>query len=60
MFCRAAAKVLVYQGLWDILTRRNTSKDFAALPKPDREAVLEILLDTKPGLPEYWRTRSAN
>lgn len=45
----------VWRRLWDVLTGRDTSADFAHLSAADRTAILEILRETKPSLPEYWR-----
>lgn len=45
----------VYQRLWDVLTGKDQSKTFARLSAADRGAILEILRDTKPGLPDYWK-----
>lgn len=50
------AKDYVYQRLWDVLSGKETSQDFAVLSPADRKAVIEILRDTMSGLPEYWRT----
>jgi hypothetical protein len=50
-----AAKGLVYERLWEILSGRDQSPRFAGLSQSERQAVLEILLETKPGLPEYWK-----
>ena len=41
--------------LFEILTGRDQSHEFAKLTGKDRRAILEILLATKPGLPEEWR-----
>ncbi len=41
--------------LWEILTGKETPPDFANIPAEQRQAILEILRATKPGLPEYWR-----
>jgi len=49
------AKARVYLRLWEVLTGADTSDDFAHLTKADRQAVLEILHETKPGLPDYWK-----
>ena len=46
----------VYRRLYDVLTNKDTGKTFARLSENDRQAILEILLDTKPNLPGYWRT----
>ncbi len=45
----------VYRRLWEILTGKDTSDDFAHLSATDRRAILEILRDTKSGLPDYWK-----
>ena len=41
--------------LHDVLTGRDTSAAFAHLTPADRRAVLEILRETLPDLPEYWK-----
>ena len=45
----------VYQRLYDVLTEKDTSPKFARLSSDDRRNIREILVDTKPGLPAYWR-----
>ena len=45
----------IYQRLWEILNGRGTGKDDPRLDAKDREAILEILRETKPDLPDYWR-----
>ena len=52
------ARSRVYRRLYDILTGRDTSKPFDALAANDRQAVLEILRETKKGLPDYWTAKS--
>ncbi|MES1257316.1 MAG: hypothetical protein ABUS51_02755, partial [Acidobacteriota bacterium] len=51
----AQAKTYVYQRLLDVLSGREQAPEFAHLTTPDRRAILEILLATKPGLPEAWK-----
>ncbi len=51
-------KDYVLRRLWEVLSGQDTSKDFSHLSAADRRAVLEILLDTKPGLPDYWKRPS--
>lgn len=51
----AEAKARVYLRLWEVLSGKDTSKDFEHISKDDRRAVLEILRDTKPDLPAYWK-----
>ncbi|MBI3875322.1 MAG: hypothetical protein HY300_05070 [Verrucomicrobia bacterium] len=48
-------KIVVYQRLFEILTGKDTSKDFQTLTPESRRAILEILADTKPGLPDCWK-----
>jgi hypothetical protein len=50
----APAKNHLYRRLWEVLTGRDQSPEFAHLSSDHRRAILEILLDTKPGLPAYW------
>jgi hypothetical protein len=47
----------VLRRLWEVLTGKDTSADFAHLSATDRRAILEILRATKPNLPDYWRGR---
>ena len=49
------AKEYVYHRLFEVLTGKDQSPDFVRLSGDDRKAILEILLATKPGLPEEWR-----
>jgi hypothetical protein len=45
----------VWKRLGSILSGEDTSKPFAHLSPDDRQAIREIIRDTKPGLPPYWR-----
>jgi len=47
-------KERLYQRLHDILTGKNAAPEFQHIPAGTRRAILEILAETKPGLPEYW------
>jgi hypothetical protein len=49
------AKERIYLRLWEVLTGKDRSKEFAHLSNGDRRAIREILRDTKPGLPAYWK-----
>jgi hypothetical protein len=49
------AKDYIYQRLWDVLTGKDTSKDFDHLSPADRRAIIEILRGTITGLPAYWK-----
>jgi hypothetical protein len=44
----------IYRRLYDVLSGAETGAGYAALPAADRRAALEILIETKPGLPSYW------
>jgi len=50
-----AAKQQVYSKLFAVLTGKDSSERFARLTPQDRRAILEILRETKPDLPAYWR-----
>ena len=56
----AAAKDYVLRRLWDVLTGKDQGKEFAGLSPTDRRAILDLLLSTKKGLPEYWQTPAVN
>jgi hypothetical protein len=45
----------VYRRIYDVLTEQDHSRKFAGLSPPERRVILEILLDTKTGLPDYWK-----
>ena len=47
------------QRLHDILTGQDTDPQFAKLAAADRQAILEILRETKPNLPAYWQPLAA-
>jgi hypothetical protein len=51
----AEAKEQVYLRLWQVLSGEDRSRPFEHLAQADRRAVLEILRETKPDLPAYWR-----
>ncbi len=51
----APVKDYVYHRLYEVLSGRDNSADFARLNHQERSAILEILLDTKPDLPSEWR-----
>ncbi len=46
---------VVYRRLWEILSGKDQSSEYAHLSAADRRAILEILIETKQGLPEYWK-----
>jgi hypothetical protein len=51
----APAKDYVMRRLWEVLSGKDTSKEFTHLRAADRQAILEILRQTKPNLPDYWK-----
>ncbi len=44
----------IYQRLYEVLSGADQSETFQRLTAQDRKNVLEILRDTKDGLPRYW------
>jgi hypothetical protein len=50
------AKDAVYQRMWDILSGRETDKIYGRLSRADREAIVEILRETKNDLPSWFRS----
>jgi hypothetical protein len=49
-------KSLIYQRLWQVLSGAEKDPRYrAALKLADRQAIVEILRDTKPGLPSYFK-----
>ena len=51
-------KTSIYQRLFDVLTGKDTKAEFEKLTPATRRAILEILRDTKPGLPNYWQAKA--
>ena len=49
------ARDAIFRRLWDVLSQRETGPKYARLPFADRRAIIEILRDTKPNLPEYFQ-----
>ena len=51
----AAAKNAVYARLWEILSGKDRAPKYSKISAADRAAIVGILLETKPGLPAYFR-----
>ncbi len=51
----ADVKRAIYARMWTVLSGGAREPRYAALSAEDRTAVLEILRDTKPDLPDYFR-----
>ena len=51
----APVKEYVYRRLLEVLTKRDASADFSHISENTGQAILEILRETKPGLPDAWK-----
>jgi hypothetical protein len=51
----APAQEALYARLWEVLSGKETQARYKGLLPADRQAILEILRDTKKNLPEYFR-----
>jgi len=51
----AEALAAIYARMWQILSGRESDPRYARLSLEDRRAIVEILRDTKPDLPDYFR-----
>jgi len=49
------AKAIVYERLWEILSGAVKDPEYSSLAAADRRAVVEILRETKKGLPAYFQ-----
>jgi len=54
----AKLKEHLYHRLWEILTGKDAAPEYQGLPPQTKQAILEILADTKPDLPEDWKNIS--
>jgi hypothetical protein len=50
----APAKEYVYKRMWEVLSGQDKDPVFKHISTEQRQAILEILRDTKPGLPDYF------
>lgn len=50
-----AAKKHLWHRLWQVLNNEDASPEFARIPPEAKRAVLEILAETEPDLPAYWK-----
>lgn len=53
------AKQSIYARMWTILSGGATEARYAQLSAADRQAVLDILRETKPGLPSYFDAKTS-
>jgi hypothetical protein len=49
------AKEAIYMRMWQVLSGEEKDKKYARLSLADRQAIVEILRDTKPDLPDYFQ-----
>jgi hypothetical protein len=56
----AQSREAIYQRMWQILSGHERSGRYARLSESDRVAVVQILRETKKGLPDYFRPRSVS
>ena len=54
------AKDYVLRRMWEVLSGQDQSKKFAHLTAGDRQAILEILRDTLPNLPDFWQPKAGS
>ena len=50
----AEAKEAIYRRMWEVLSGRENGTKYARLTSGDRQAITEILRDTKEDLPDYF------
>jgi hypothetical protein len=46
-------RAAIYRRLWEVLSGTGTRAQYKHLSSGDRQAILEILRDTKAGLPDF-------
>ena len=51
----AEAKAAIYARMWEVLSGGDRSPRYARLSRSDRQAIVEILRDTRKGLPDYFQ-----
>jgi hypothetical protein len=49
------AKQAIYKRMWEILSGEEKDRKYARLSLADRQAIVAILRDTKPDLPDYFQ-----
>ena len=49
------ARAAIYARMWQVLSGGEPSPRYARLSRSDRQAIVEILRDTKKGLPDYFQ-----
>ena len=51
------AKAAIYARMWEVLSGQDSSQRYERLTMADREAIVEILRDTKTDLPDYFQSK---
>jgi len=49
------AKERLFRRLWEVLSGQDQNAPFKHLSSADRQSIREILMDTLPEVPDYWR-----
>jgi len=49
------ARAAIYRRLWQVLSGQDQAKPYARLTAADRAAIVDILRDTKPDVPDYFQ-----
>ena len=55
-----AARSAIYERMWQILSGKEKGSKYSRLSAAERRAIVEILRDTKAGLPDYWKEPPAS
>jgi hypothetical protein len=49
------ARMKIYRRIYDVLRSKEDMPGYERLSADTRQAIFEILRETKPGLPDYWK-----
>jgi hypothetical protein len=52
----SAARSAIYRRMWEVLSGQEMGPRYLRLTPEDRRAIVEILRDTKEGLPDYFQS----
>ena len=55
----AQSKDAIYKRMWQILSGQERGSKYARLSRADRQAIVEILRETKRDLPEYFLAKAS-
>lgn len=53
-------RAAIYLQLWNVLSKNDTTEEYAHLSDDTRKSILEIVQATKEGLPVYWKRADAD